>query len=560
MSETIQGSKSSNYIKDQVPGVSDSSDSLTHQSVQNLWNGRGAADVLIHGLYKPSILAMAIEAGSVRRKIKITSHGANEGDFLKIVSGASAGEEIAIIKVIDADYIIIAKEINVSIGDSVEILRAVTPSYNADGSLNVSVVPSPSSYNRKSAGSTVVTTVLEDLDTPSASRPMPVAIHSIDGAGITVNAGDLSVSINHVNDSVAIGDGTTLAAVTGSNELKVSDASTHTSLTTLNAKDFATSAKQDTQTTALGTLDTSVNSLLKPASTLNKVSTVDTITNTVTVTGTVTANAGTNLNTSTLAIESGGNLDSINSKIPSNLTVSSTRLLTDGSGVTQPVSGSVTANLGTIAGVATETTLSALNTKVPANLTVTSTRLLVDGSGVTQPVSGSVTANIGTTNGLALDATLTGGSQVAIAKSGAKGATTAAVITSTAQSVDRQALDVQIRTSAGVVVDTFAGIGPLRSKVNQLFNDYSSTPVTTSAYVQLIASTSATSTKLEIFDSSGEVLILAVGAAASEVDQLYIFPGGNGPVELNIPSGSRISVKAKTTTASAGLLVINLYS
>jgi hypothetical protein len=35
--------------------------------------------------------------------------------------------------------------------------------------------------------------------------------------------------------------------------------------------------------------------------------------------------------------------------------------------------------------------------------------LKVDGSAVTQPVSGTVTANIGTTNGLALDATLTGG-------------------------------------------------------------------------------------------------------------------------------------------------------
>jgi hypothetical protein len=50
------------------------------------------------------------------------------------------------------------------------------------------------------------------------------------------------------------------------------------------------------------------------------------------------------------------------------------------------VDGTVTANLGTIAGVATETTLSGLNTKVPSGLTVTSTRLLTDGSGVTQPV------------------------------------------------------------------------------------------------------------------------------------------------------------------------------
>lgn len=39
------------------------------------------------------------------------------------------------------------------------------------------------------------------------------------------------------------------------------------------------------------------------------------------------------------------------------------------------------------ADASTETTLSALNSKVPSNLTVASTRLLVDGSGVTQPVS-----------------------------------------------------------------------------------------------------------------------------------------------------------------------------
>lgn len=64
---------------------------------------------------------------------------------------------------------------------------------------------------------------------------------------------------------------------------------------------------------------------------------------------------------------------------------------------TQTVSGTVTANLGTIAGVSTETTLSALNTKIPTGLTVTSSRLLVDGSGVTQPVSGTVTANQGGT-------------------------------------------------------------------------------------------------------------------------------------------------------------------
>jgi len=44
-------------------------------------------------------------------------------------------------------------------------------------------------------------------------------------------------------------------------------------------------------------------------------------------------------------------------------------------------------------GAATESTLSTLNGKIPSGLTVTSTRLLVDGSGVIQPVSGTVSVN-----------------------------------------------------------------------------------------------------------------------------------------------------------------------
>jgi hypothetical protein len=91
--------------------------------------------------------------------------------------------------------------------------------------------------------------------------------------------------------------------------------------TNLNTSALATSAKQDIQ-------DTSINSLLKPDSTLAAVTTVGTITNVVhvddnagalTVDGSVTANAGTNLNTSALALETGGNLASIKTntdKIP----------------------------------------------------------------------------------------------------------------------------------------------------------------------------------------------------------------------------------------------------
>jgi len=88
-------------------------------------------------------------------------------------------------------------------------------------------------------------------------------------------------------------------------------------------------------------------------------------------------------------------------------------------------------------------------------------------------------------------------------------------------------------------------------------HDYSSVTVTTAAYTELVASTSAYFSELQIFDSSGQTLFLAIGAAASEVDKLYIFPGGNGNLKAAIPSGSRISIKAVSADADAGELSIN---
>ena len=83
--------------------------------------------------------------------------------------------------------------------------------------------------------------------------------------------------------------------------------------------------------------------------------------------------------------------------------------------------------------------------------------LRVDPTGSTaQPVSqgtaanlnatvvGTITANIGTAGTLALDATLTGGTAKAIIRGGAKGTTTAADVTSTAEGDNHQAVDVQV--------------------------------------------------------------------------------------------------------------------
>jgi hypothetical protein len=74
----------------------------------------------------------------------------------------------------------------------------------------------------------------------------------------------------------------------------------------------------------------------------------------------------------------------------------------------------------------------------------------VDGSAVTQPVSSST---------LALDATLTGGTAKSIARGGAKGATTAADVTSTAQGTDHQGLDVIHRDASGNAMPSGDALG-----------------------------------------------------------------------------------------------------
>ena len=60
-------------------------------------------------------------------------------------------------------------------------------------------------------------------------------------------------------------------------------------------------------------------------------------------------------------------------------------------------------------------------------------------------------------------------------------------------------------------------------------------------------------------DSSGQTLKLALGGAGSEVDKFLITPGGNGKIKFRVPSGSRVSIKAVSATASTGEIDINFF-
>ena len=101
---------------------------------------------------------------------------------------------------------------------------------------------------------------------------------------------------------------------------------------------------------------------------------------------------------------------------------------------------------------------------------------------------------------------------------------------------------------------------PGRTPFTTVRNVYSSTNVTSGAWVQLIASTGSATNAIDIFDSSGQTLELGTGAASSETRLILIYPGGNGPQPVVIPSSTRVSIRAVSGTASVGELDINFLN
>lgn len=175
------------------------------------------------------------------------------------------------------------------------------------------------------------------------------------------------------------------------------------------------------------------------------------------ISGTVTANVGTTGGLALDATLTGGTQRTKITDGTNNAVVSAAGAIKiDGSAVTQPVSGTVSATQsGTWTvqpGNTANTTpwLATLNQGGNSATVTAGNALKVDGSAVTQPVSGTVTSNIGTTNGLALDATLTGGTQTTRLTDGTNTATVKAA--STAAVVADKALVVAVSPNNTVAI------------------------------------------------------------------------------------------------------------
>lgn len=81
---------------------------------------------------------------------------------------------------------------------------------------------------------------------------------------------------------------------------------------------------------------------------------------------------------------------------------------------------------------------------------------------------------------------------------------------------------------------------------------YATTNVSTSAYVTLVSSAPLTVSKLQICDTSGELIVIAKGEAGSEVDICTVQISQCIILPIYLEAGERLSAKAITNNATNG--------
>jgi hypothetical protein len=470
-----------------------------------------------------------VEASSTTDILNLTAHSAKIGDIIKFTSGALDGREVRVMST-DTNTVTLAETLESDPSTlTIEILRNNSPKLDSLGAITIS--SGPLKFQRDGSDQIVI----EDTGTPANNRPLPVKLVDLSG-DLNVTTGDLNIQSSHNGanpDSMQIGDGTEILAINASNEAQTRDNDANTTLTSIDGKDFAT----QTTLALLEAKDFATQTTL--AALLVELQ--------------LKADLGETqpISAAALPLPTGASTETKQDDI-----ITAIGGIAVGGDATAANQVTEIGHLATIAGdttsldgkdFATQTTLAALLTELQLKADLTET----------QPVSA---AALPLPTGAATEATLSS----LDGKDFATQTTLAALLTELQAKADlaetqpvslaSQPLPTGAATSAKQ--DTI--ISELQRDCTPLArHDYSGGTVTTAAYTQLVASTSSSIEELEIFDSSGQTLFLAVGAAASEVDKLYIIPGGNGKIKARIAAASRISVKAVSADADTGELTIN---
>lgn len=240
-------------------------DRVLHPTVQKAGNSRAALDVINRGYYLLNINAYVVEAGSNDNIVKLTAHPFREGDSVRLYVTANPikEQEITIDEIIDANTFKLAGYLSASLttGDTFYCRRPTAELLAEDGTRLASL-----SYMRDN----IAVPVKRDTVTPANSTALPVEIMGANGMVLNVTTGDLAIqsfhqdrvvnSVNIPGDSIRIGDGTTLAGVTLSSELKTSDALALAKLTTMDGNLTDIEALSTAGNASLSSIDTKLTS------------------------------------------------------------------------------------------------------------------------------------------------------------------------------------------------------------------------------------------------------------------------------------------------------------
>ena len=220
-----------------------------YQTVQTIGTGRHGSDMIPKAVYALSPIDSVPEAGSTDRSIVLAGNSSKVGDIVRFTGGVLEGQEVGITSK-DGSSMIFSHSFDAAItaAETFKIMRHITLTIDQAGALSTS--SGPIQFIKDAA----TVTVTEDTGTPANNIPFPVKLVDVTG-DVNITAGDLNVQLSHLGanaDSTRIGDGTNELAVNANLEALVHDTDLLAEqvlqkalLTSLDGKDFSTSAKQD---------------------------------------------------------------------------------------------------------------------------------------------------------------------------------------------------------------------------------------------------------------------------------------------------------------------------
>lgn len=520
----------------------------------------------------------AAEAGSTASVIVATAHSALRGDVIRLTSGALSGREVKVWSVA-TNSITLAETLPSAVAAAVtfQIFRHKYPTVDSSGNVNVNAVIVEAAVAADGGALSALTKVVSGYDgaavqvlktdangelqvdvlssaLPSgaateAKQDSAIALLTTIDANTSVLAGAVSgteMQVDVVSSALPSGAATEATLATLATEATVSALATEATVATLATE--ATLLSLNGKVTAVDTSNVTVVSSALPTGAATEV-TLATLATETTVGSIYTELAKVSGTVSGAELQ----VDVVTSALPSGAateatlaTLSTSENQTNGSQKSQIVDG---------AGDVVDVVLLSTNLQSTDKALVTNTVI----HGLSTAGGGTyVDVKVAPSGALTTESTLAGLDAAVL------GQDTMANSLPIAIASDQTAIPVTDNGSSltvdGTVAVSAVAASTGRSIVNRARHVYSSTPVTTAAYQQLLASTSAAVNEVEIFDSSGETLVLATGALGVEVDQAFVFPGGNGRIPLAIGSGVRVSIKAVSATASAGEVAINFYS